>query len=100
MPPECWISDNQTNEDLSNKMRAPLRRIEDRIRALYAQAMVASDGEREHILQELLGLVHELSERLRERAANVFLRGDRFYERRSIDVKQSPSDSGNIQTRP
>ncbi len=81
-------------------MRAPLRRIEDRIRALYAQAMVATDSEREHILQELLHLLHQFSERLRKRAANVFLRGERFYERRSTDVKQSAPDSKDIQTKP
>lgn len=99
MPRECWIHDNQ-GTSIHVDMQSPLRRIEDRIRALHTRAICSADSERENILQELLQLVHELTERLRNRAAKVFLKGELFYERRGTDAKQSgaSTDSSDIRS--
>lgn len=51
------------------------RRVDDRIRELYAKAATASSGDLEPILQELLELVHQKLERLKRRAARLLLKG-------------------------
>lgn len=66
-------------------MRAPQRRIDDRIRNLCARVM--ADGDVGPVLQELLELVHQKVEVLKVRAARVLLKGERLEpERRSTDV--------------
>lgn len=52
------------------------RRVDDRIRELYAKASSAPNEDLEPILQELLALVHRKSERLKRRAARLLLKGD------------------------
>lgn len=66
-------------------MRFPQRRIDDRLRKLCAKAIIAPDGDRETILQEVLELVHQKSERLKRRAARLLLKGSHLEpERKSI----------------
>jgi len=49
------------------------RRIDDRIRAACLRAVKASDGNEISALQELLSLVKQKSERLKNRAAKILL---------------------------
>lgn len=66
-------------------MRSTERRIDDRLRALSGKAITARDDERQSILQELLELVHQKSERLRRRATGLLLkRGHLEPERRKL----------------
>ena len=75
-------------------MRAPERRIDDRIRQLCARAMVASDGDVEPALQELLDLVHQKMEELKRRAARLLLKGEHLEpERRNTDPLDATEES-------
>ena len=57
-------------------MALPQRRIDDRLRALCAKLPAVPEHEFETVLQELLELVHQVNERLKRRAARLFLKGD------------------------
>lgn len=57
-------------------MSPPQRRVDDRIRSLCARVQSASNGDLEPLLQELLSLVRQKSERLKRRAARLLLKRD------------------------
>ncbi len=59
-------------------MSVPQRRIDDRIRAACSNAIAASSEDLGKILQELLGLVHEKSERIKARAVRLFMKGEKL----------------------
>jgi len=70
-------------------MRLPQRRIDDKLRNLCAKVLAASDdGELECVRQEFLALVHEKLQRLKSRAARLFLNGEHLEpERRATDAE-------------
>jgi hypothetical protein len=70
-------------------MRPPQRRIDDKLRNLCAKVLAASDdGDLESVRQEFLALVHEKLQRLKSRAARLFLNGERLEpERRATDLE-------------
>lgn len=59
------------------------RRLDDRIRGLSDQAVVASPAELNEILPKLLDAIHEKMERLRALAAERFLAGRTRLDRRN-----------------
>jgi hypothetical protein len=56
-------------------MSPPQRRIEDRIRALCANAVTATDGDLEPALQELSQLLRGTIEHMRESATRLLVEG-------------------------
>lgn len=58
-----------------DSMSPPQRRIEDRIRELCANAMVATEGDLEPTLQELSQLLRETIEHMRESATRLLVEG-------------------------
>ena len=87
-------SDTQHLRSLRVFTRAPDRRIDDRIRRLCAKAMASSDGDLEPVRRELLKLVRQKMERLKKRAARLFLKGEQLEpERRNIHVIDAIPDA-------
>jgi hypothetical protein len=56
-------------------MSHPQRRIEDRIRELCAKAVVATDGDLEPVLQELLQLLGGTIDHMRKSATSLLVEG-------------------------
>lgn len=63
-------------------MPHPHRRIEDRIRQLCAKATVATDGDLEPVLQELLQLLSGTIHHMRKSATSLLLEGKPLSEPR------------------
>jgi hypothetical protein len=61
----------------------PSRRLDDRIQLLSDQIVCASNEELHVALPQLLAAIHEKLERLRSVAANRFVLGRAFAERRA-----------------
>jgi len=70
-------------------MSHPQRRIEDRIRELCAKAVVATDGDLEPVLQELLQLLGGTIDHMRKSATSLLVEGKPLLEprRRENDNK-------------
>lgn len=73
-------------------MSPPNRRIEDRIRDLCARVAVATDGDLEPVLQELLQLLRTTVEHMRESATKLLIEGVPLPEPRR---RANDNDLGN-----
>jgi|SRR5579872_52922 len=76
-----------------NSVDVPQRRIDDRLRALCAKLKVVPEHDFESVLQELLELVHQTNERLKRRAARLFLKGDHLEPERRASMQLPGSET-------
>ena len=89
------------NAYIHHPMFPPNRRIEDRIRDLCAKVTVATDGDLEPVLQELLQLLHTTVEHMRESATKLLIEGAPLPEprRRANDNELVNPETEKLQRR-